>query len=191
MNALAGPLAALERRGLLLLHDPVLPSLSTIVAGEPIRGSWWGHRAGSAIFEIANALEDHPDVLVTKLVSGKVTFVHHRLVPAVVAVASERVAWQLERLGAAASRLLAQVDAQGDAPLRASGEAAKLLERRLLVHARQVHTEEGRHVTELVPWSLVVRERGLAAIPSASDARRALDDAARALGPAATLPWWP
>ena len=36
----------LERIGLLLEHDKELPSVTLLVAGEPIRGSWWGHALG-------------------------------------------------------------------------------------------------------------------------------------------------
>jgi hypothetical protein len=190
VNALAGPLAALERAGRVLLHDAALPSLTTIVAGEPVRGSWWGHRAGSAIFDVASALEEHPDVLVSKLVRGKVTFVHRRLVPALVAVGSQRAEWQLAGLAAAAAELLARLDALGGAPLRAGGEAAKVLERRLLVHGRQVHTAEGRHATELAPWSVVARERDVGPLPGEAAARAELEAAARGLGVTATLPWW-
>jgi hypothetical protein len=69
------------------------------------------------------------------------------------------------------------------------GASAKLLERRLLVHGRQVHTEGGRHATELAPWSLVARERAIGEPPPVGEAMRALEDAAAALGAGATLPW--
>ena len=72
--------AALERWGLLLLQDPVLPSLATLIAGAPIRGSWWGHARGGDIFRVANELEQ--EVVTAKLIDGKVTFVHRRLWPA-------------------------------------------------------------------------------------------------------------
>ena len=32
-------------------HAPV-PSLAEHVAGEPIRGSWWGHPAGHEIYQV-------------------------------------------------------------------------------------------------------------------------------------------
>jgi hypothetical protein len=52
------------------------------VAGGPIKGSWWGHPKGQEIFRLAEAVEDSGDVLVCKLIEGKVTYVHRRLWPA-------------------------------------------------------------------------------------------------------------
>jgi hypothetical protein len=54
-------------------------SLAEEIAGEPIRGSWWGHPKGQEIFDVTEAVCESPDVLVCKLVAGKVTFVHRRL----------------------------------------------------------------------------------------------------------------
>lgn len=56
-----------------------VPNLAEAVAGEPIRGSWWGHRRGSEIFQALNAVSDSTDVLCFRLVEGKLTFVHRRL----------------------------------------------------------------------------------------------------------------
>ena len=82
------PMEALVEHGMLLesARGP-LPSVAEIVAGEPIRGSWWGHRAGHAIFAAINTLADSPDVVRTRLVNGKVTLIHRRLWPALVRVA--------------------------------------------------------------------------------------------------------
>src|SRR5437867_6327113 len=75
-SALAGiVLRALSREGLLLLQDPRLPSVAGIVAGGPVRGSWWGHGKGSDIFRVSDWLADHPEVVVTRLVSRKVPYV--------------------------------------------------------------------------------------------------------------------
>ena len=82
--------AALERHGLLLLQDARLPSLATLVAGAPVKGSWWGHPAGRDIFHIASALDDDGDVTTAKLLGGKVTFVHRKLFAALAAVGAER-----------------------------------------------------------------------------------------------------
>jgi hypothetical protein len=66
-----------------------VPSLAEAVAGEPIRGSWWGHPKGQEIFRALGAVDDSPDVLCFRLVDGKVTFVHKRLWPALVRLAAE------------------------------------------------------------------------------------------------------
>jgi len=84
----AQAIAFVRRHGIVLLagRGPV-PSLADAIAGEPIRGSWWGHAKGQEIFLASEALAEHPAVLVCKLVNGKVTFVHRRLWPALVRLA--------------------------------------------------------------------------------------------------------
>jgi hypothetical protein len=81
-------MAALVEHGMLLesARGP-LPSVAEMVAGEPIRGSWWGHPASHAIFDALNSLAESPDVVRTRLVNGKVTLVHRRLWPALARVA--------------------------------------------------------------------------------------------------------
>ena len=98
--------AELERCGLLLLSDAALPSVAGLVAGERIGGSWWGHPRAQEIYQAANGLADSPDVIVTKLIAGKVTYVHRRLWPALVAMATSDQLWQTRGLGAAALTLL-------------------------------------------------------------------------------------
>jgi hypothetical protein len=77
-----------KRHGIVLqaARGPV-PSLAEAIAGGPIRGSWWGHPKGKEIFRVAGAVSDDPDVLVCRLVEGKVTYVHRRLWPALVKLA--------------------------------------------------------------------------------------------------------
>lgn len=64
-----------------------IPNVAELVAGEPIRGSWWGHPAGHDIYRALNALAESPDVVRLRLVRGKVTLVHRRLWPALVRLA--------------------------------------------------------------------------------------------------------
>ena len=63
------------------------PNLAETIAGKPIRGSWWKHPKGNAIFLCSRAIRKSTDVLVCRLVSGKVTYVHRRLWPALVRLA--------------------------------------------------------------------------------------------------------
>lgn len=84
------PAEALEflcERGVLLesANGPV-PSLAASVAGGPIRGSWWAHAQAGEIFAITRKIRNCPDVLVCRLVEGKITYVHRRLWPALVRV---------------------------------------------------------------------------------------------------------
>jgi hypothetical protein len=58
--------------------------MSEVIAGGPIRGSWWGHPKGAEIYSILGYLQESPDVLVCRLVGGKITLVHRRLWPALI-----------------------------------------------------------------------------------------------------------
>jgi hypothetical protein len=92
-------LAFVERHGVVLLsaRGPV-PSLAEAIAGGPIRGSWWGHPKGQEIFRVSEAVCDSGDILVCKLVGGKVTYVHRRLWPALVALSGRFRKEQLARV---------------------------------------------------------------------------------------------
>jgi hypothetical protein len=81
-------LATLAEQGMLLesAHGP-LPNVAELVAGEPIRGSWWSHPQNRAIFQAINRLARSPDVVRTRLVNGRVTLVHRRVWPPLVRVA--------------------------------------------------------------------------------------------------------
>ncbi len=93
-------IAFIRRRGIVLegARGPV-PSLAAAVAGAPIRGSWWRHAKGREIFALTRAVRDSADVLVCRLVGGKITYVHRRLWPALV-----RLAPRFDRSGLAAIR---------------------------------------------------------------------------------------
>jgi hypothetical protein len=78
-------LAFIKKHGIVMqcARGPVA-NLAEAIAGGPIRGSWWGHPKGREIFRVLQTVSGHPDVLVCKLVDGKITFVHRRLWPALV-----------------------------------------------------------------------------------------------------------
>jgi hypothetical protein len=63
------------------------PTLADAIAGEPIKGSWWGHPQGKRIFALLQQVSEHEDVLVCRLVDDKLTLVHRRLWPALAAAA--------------------------------------------------------------------------------------------------------
>jgi hypothetical protein len=75
-----------------------VPRLSEAIVKGPIKGSWWGHPAGHAIFGTLGSLSESPDVIRVRLVNGKVTFVHRRLWPALVRVADKLAPRQLAAL---------------------------------------------------------------------------------------------
>jgi hypothetical protein len=73
-----------------------VPSLAEAISGAPIRGSWWAHPKASTIFLCSRAVRQSANVLVCRLVGGKVTYVHHRLWPALVRLADR---FDADRLG--------------------------------------------------------------------------------------------
>ena len=91
-------MAVVIEQGVLLesARGPV-PNVAELVAGEPIRGSWWAHGSSHAIFDALNELAGSPDVVRTRLIGGKVTVIHRRLWPALVRLADRL---PVERLAA-------------------------------------------------------------------------------------------
>ncbi len=73
-------IAFVRRHGVVLeaAAGPV-PSFAEAVAGGPVRGSWWGHPRNHEIFELIQTVRESHDVLVCRLVNGKITYVHRRL----------------------------------------------------------------------------------------------------------------
>ncbi len=92
-------MTALIEHGMLLqsARGPI-PNVAELVAGEPIKGSWWGHPRGHAIFNILGELDDSPDVVRLRLVNGKITLVHRRLWPALARLADRFTPKQLAAL---------------------------------------------------------------------------------------------
>lgn len=194
--------AELEQHGLLLAHDVLLPSATRIVAGVSIRGSWWGHPAGTLIYEALKRVET--DIARVKLVAKKSTLVHRRLWPALAATARAGEAWQTANLGADEQALLelvenersVRVDQLPQTGAMKPGEVAKRLEVRLLVFASSEHTESGHHAKILTPFAVWQANVGLSDsdLPDIDSAREALTAPVRAwLGErvAGMLPWLP
>lgn len=75
-----------------------IPCVADEIAGELVRGNWWSHARSRAIFAATRALRDSPDVLVCRLVDGRITFVHRRLWPALVRIADRIDPARLARL---------------------------------------------------------------------------------------------
>jgi len=65
-----------------------VPSLAEWIAGEPILGSWWGHPKSDDIWAVTRALRRSSEILVCRLIDGKITYVHRRLWPALVRLAA-------------------------------------------------------------------------------------------------------
>jgi hypothetical protein len=189
MNPIDPLITQLSAQGLLLQQDALLPNVVAAVAGKPVHGSWWAHPQGHAIYHALNVLAEHPDVLVTRLVQGKVTFVHRRLWAAVLAVGQSQAPWQFARLSAPATALLELVQRQG--MLFASGKSVKALELRLLAHGEQVHTDAGHHAIRLETWIAWAERVGCQTSLTPSVGQQALEGALQALGGTATMLPWP
>ncbi len=161
---------ALKHNGFLMLSDATLPSISNIITGEKINGSWWGHPAGNEIFNCSSEVDDHKDVISSKLINGKVTFIHRSMWTALLGVVSMRQPWQTKLLSPAAKKILLKTARKS--MLRASdiveivgmeskerSAAISELEKKLLVHSFQIHTESGKHERVLQSWDSLIGER--------------------------------
>ncbi len=74
-----------------------VPNLADAAAGEFIRGSYWGHPKGNEIFLLTRTIRASKDILVCRLVEGKVTYVHKRLWAAIIRLSAN---FEKEDLGA-------------------------------------------------------------------------------------------
>ncbi|MET0410214.1 MAG: hypothetical protein ABW217_02910 [Polyangiaceae bacterium] len=173
--------AELERRGLLLLHDRALPSITTLVAGAPIAGSWWAHPKGNEIYQVVEELERGARAVALKLVNGKVTFVHRRLWPLLLAATGGESS---ARPSSAVRELLSLLETGNTlhvAELRRSGTRAPVelkraveeIERRLLAFVTSEHTEGGKHEKVLQRWSDWARGHEVEAAPVTPESARA------------------
>lgn len=197
VHACRGALAA---AGILLVQDATLPSVTTLVTGEPVRGSWWAHEQAHSIFDVLEAFET--DAAIAKLVGKKQTLVHRDRWPELAAIGAERADWQLGGLPADARSVLEQVDAAGGAVRshaltvagsRARGVVVRDVETRLLLAIREIHTESGRHAKVLQPWPSWAADAGIAVpLPDPAGARVAFESIVRGWAPhrvAKLLPW--
>jgi hypothetical protein len=92
-------LAFIRKHGVVLeaAQGPV-PSLAAAIAGEPVRGSWWSHPKSREIFSVTRAVRDSHEVLVCRLIKGKITLVHRRMWPALVRAAGRLPSDHLSRV---------------------------------------------------------------------------------------------
>jgi len=162
-------LKVLKDYGALLVSDSAFPSVTGLIVGKSVRGSWWSHPLAHTIFTANEMLEEHRDVLITKLISGKVTFLHRTMWTHVYAMATASEDWQTRSLSDAAKRLLKKVRNEGTVDTSnldsvqglKPGDVARELERGLLIHATQVHTDSGAHAKIIETWDSWANRVGL------------------------------
>ena len=89
-SSAASAIAFVEAHGVVLASAKgSVPRLIEAIAGEPISGNWWSHPRASAIYNVLVEVSESEQVLVCRLINGKVTLVHRRLWPALVRLADQ------------------------------------------------------------------------------------------------------
>lgn len=199
----------IEDYGLLLETDLKFPSIVGFVTGEKIKGTWWGHKKGHEIFSISRKIRDKDDILVVKLISGKVTYIHKRLWTDLISILIAKENWQVDKLSTDGNRALKLVERSGT--IRADHleaetrnqfkkkdfyKAINEIEKVLLIYCNEVHTEKGSHSRLLKTWNQFLKEKGLK-LTGQSDilaAKIHIDKIVAELNAKydskATLPWW-
>jgi hypothetical protein len=153
---------ALKAGGILIESDSHLPSVTRIIVGQRLHTSWWAHPRANLIYNVLNRVHDNQDILTVRLVGGKLTLIHKKLWPAVFAVATSREHWQKKGLSRTARNLLTNLKRHGSLETnrlpayekrsKLIAEAARELERRLLVYGEDIHTSSGAHAKRLETW---------------------------------------
>jgi hypothetical protein len=89
-----------ERHGIVCeaARRGAIPVLTEAVSGETLRGNWWSHPRSREIFAATRIARESPQVLVCRVVDGKISFVHERLWPALVRAANRFPATHLARV---------------------------------------------------------------------------------------------
>jgi hypothetical protein len=92
-------LAFVRQHGIVLASakGPV-PRLTEAIVGEAIAGSWWAHPESHHIYSILEAVTDSDQVLVCRLIGGKITLIHRRLWPSLVRLARRFAPEQLAQV---------------------------------------------------------------------------------------------
>lgn len=152
----------LERIGLLLEHDKVLHSATTLIAGQPIIGSWWGHPRGHEIFAVLGELGKGAGALCVKLVNAKRTYVHPRLYRAFFSLVEATRADALAACSSLAQELFELAERRGLVRVsdlagvvagKATTAAVRELDERCLVRVDSEHTASGKHEKTLESWT--------------------------------------
>ena len=160
----ARAVAFVSRHGVVLesARGPV-PSIAEAVAGSPIRGSWWRHPEGRAIFRVTRAVRDSTDILVCRLLGGRITCVHRRVWPAVVRLAAEigprRLDSIVEQHTESGAHRLVTIPFPEWVPKEAQAAAARLSDADARAQCEPWLTPTSRHAAASVRAKRVARRR--------------------------------
>jgi hypothetical protein len=92
-------MAFIRQHGVVLMSAKgSVPSLVEAIVGHAIKGSWWAHPDGKYIYATLSDVTESEEVLVCRLVNGKITLVHRRLWPSLVRLGSRFAPEQLARV---------------------------------------------------------------------------------------------
>lgn len=151
----------LQKDKILLLQDKSFPNIVSKIVEEKIFGSWWGHPLANSIYNGLGWLEHNQNILVIKLLDGKVTYIHEGLFADIYSIVNETRDWQTKKLKPDELNLLKYISKKNrvlsdDPKLKEFAKDPKkslaTLEKKLLVYSAEEHTESGKHVKEFIPW---------------------------------------
>lgn len=151
----------IEKHKILLLQDKSFPNIVSKIVGEDIVGSWWGHPLANPIYNGLQWLEENHSVLVLKLISGKVTYIHESLFLDMYSVVQAPRGWQTKKLKDDELKLLKYISKKkkitsNDPKLAELAKDPKKgltkLETNLLVFSSEEHTDSGKHIKEFKVW---------------------------------------
>lgn len=92
-------LAFVQAQGVVLVSAKGdAPRLTEAILGDTIKGSWWAHPQGRRIYTVLGTVTGSDQVLVCRLIQGKLTLVHRRLWPALVRIAGRFAPGQLAQV---------------------------------------------------------------------------------------------
>ena len=92
-------LAFVREQGVVLASAKgAVPRLTEAILGEAIEGNWWTHPKSRKIYGVLQAVSDSDEVLVCRLIDGKITLVHRRLWPSLVRLAERFTPEQLAQV---------------------------------------------------------------------------------------------
>ena len=153
-----------------LSNTPNFPSLINEIVDKPFTGSWRNHPKGDQIYMISEELSDSPKILTTKLVFGKVTYIHNSIWPSLYKVVTDPN-WReraIKKLDPLDKKILDELnskkklrfdelyhdwDIKGIKIQRKELKKSRIvLETSLLVHSEQFHTDRGYHTIKIKLW---------------------------------------